>query len=85
MANDDAVSTSSVSVGQLRSFIERYERLEAEGKEINEQKKEVMAEAKGSGFDVKVLKKIIALRKKDPADVSEEDAIFELYKSVLGL
>ena len=74
-----------VAAGELRAFVERYERLEAEKKDIAEQQKEVMAEAKGRGYDVKVLRKIVALRKREPADVSEEEAVLEIYKEALGM
>ena len=69
----------------MRAFVERYERLEAEKKDIVEQQKEVMAEAKGRGYDVKVLCKIMALRKREPAEISEEEAVLEIYKEALGM
>ena len=74
-----------VTAGELRAFVERFERLEAEKKDIADQQKEVMAEAKGRGYDTKVLRKIVALRKKDPAEISEEEAVMELYKEALGM
>jgi uncharacterized protein (UPF0335 family) len=74
-----------VTAGELRQFVERYERLEAERKDLGEQMKDVMAEARARGYDVKVLKKLIALRKRDSAEISEEEAILELYKSALGM
>ncbi|KFI31846.1 hypothetical protein CG51_05145 [Haematobacter missouriensis] len=79
---DDAYN---VTAEELRQFIERYEQLEAEKKDIAEQQKEVMAEAKGRGYDTKVLRKIVALRKRDKDDVAEEEAILEVYKSALGM
>lgn len=69
---------------QLKSIIERVERLEQEKAEIAEQIKEVFAEAKGNGFDVKVLRKIIRIRKQDRAKRMEEEAILDLYLSALG-
>ncbi|NDV00916.1 DUF2312 domain-containing protein [Pseudoroseicyclus tamaricis] len=74
-----------VAGAELRAFVERYERLEAEKKDIAEGQKEVMAEAKGRGYDVKVLRKIIALRKRDSDDIAEEEAVLELYKAALGM
>ena len=71
--------------GQLRSVIERIERLEQEKSEIAEQIKEVFAEAKGNGFDVKILRKVIRIRKQDAAKRQEEDAILDLYLSALGV
>lgn len=83
---DDAPSeTYRVTAAELRAFIERFERLEAEKKDIADQQKEVMAEAKGRGYDVRVLRKLVALRKKDPQEVSEEEAVLELYKEALGM
>lgn len=70
---------------ELRQFVERYERLEQEKKDIADAQKEVMAEAKGRGYDTKVLRKIIAIRKRDPQDLSEEEAVLELYKEALGM
>ncbi|AVO39559.1 DUF2312 domain-containing protein [Pukyongiella litopenaei] len=78
-------ATYSVTAGELRSFIERVERLEAEKKDIAEQQKEVMAEAKARGYDTKVMRKIIALRKRDANDIAEEEAVLELYKEALGM
>ena len=74
-----------IAAAELRQFVERYERLEAEKKDIADQAKEVLAEAKGRGYDVKVLKKLIALRKRDSAEVDEEETILALYKSALGM
>ena len=74
-----------VTAGELRAFVERYERLEAEKADIAEQQKEVMAEAKGRGYDVKVLRRLIALRKRDPDDLAEEQAVLDLYKDALGM
>ena len=70
--------------GQLKSIIERIERLEVEKGEIAEQIKEVFAEAKGNGFDVKILRKVVRLRKQDRAKRQEEDAILDLYLAALG-
>jgi len=69
---------------QIKSIIERVERLELEKAEVAEQIKEVFAEAKGNGFDVKVLRKVVRLRKQDRAKRMEEEAILELYLSALG-
>ena len=70
--------------GQLKSIIERIERLEQEKTEISEQIKEVFAEAKGNGFDVKVLRKVVRIRKQDRAKRLEEEAILDLYLSAIG-
>lgn len=82
MQDDQAYS---VAADELRQFIEQYEQLEAEKKDITEQQKEVMAEAKARGYDTKVMKKIVALRKRDRDDIAEEEAILEMYKSALNM
>jgi len=75
----------NVTADELRQFIERFEHLEAEKKDIADQQKEVMAEAKGRGYDTKVLRKIIALRKRKPDEIAEEEAVMDLYKAALGM
>ena len=77
--------TYSVAADELRQFIEQFEQLEAEKKDIAEQQKEIMSEAKARGYDTKVMKKIIALRKRDRDDIAEEEAILEMYKTALGM
>ena len=74
-----------VAADELRQFIERFEQLEAEKKDIAERQKEVMAEAKARGYDTKVMRKVIALRKREPDDIAEEEAVFEMYKEALGM
>jgi uncharacterized protein (UPF0335 family) len=78
-------ATYGIAAGELKSFVERIERLDAEKKDIADQQKEVMAEAKGRGYDVKVLRKIIAIRKRDANDLAEEEAVMEMYKAALGM
>jgi len=75
----------SVTADELRQFIERLEHLESEKKDVTEQQKEVMAEAKGRGYDTRVLRKVIALRKRKPDEIAEEEAIIEMYKTALGM
>lgn len=75
----------NITADELRQFIERFERLEVEKKEIAEQQKELMAEAKGRGFDTKIMRRVIALRKRRPDDIAEEEAVLELYKAALGM
>ncbi len=74
-----------VTADELRQFVERYERLEAEKRDIADQQKEVMAEAKGRGYDTKVLRKVIALRKREPDDIAEEEAVLDMYRQALGM
>ncbi|WP_435310862.1 DUF2312 domain-containing protein [Primorskyibacter sedentarius] len=78
-------TTYRVTADELRQFIERIERLDAEKKDIAEQQKEVMAEAKGRGYDTKVIRKVVALRKREPDDIAEEEAVLEMYKQALGM
>lgn len=85
ITEDEKVENYRVTAGELRQFVERYERLDEEKKAIAEQQKEVMAEAKGRGYDTKVLSKIIALRKRDENDIAEEKAVLDLYKEALGM
>jgi uncharacterized protein (UPF0335 family) len=75
----------SITAEQLRAIVERYESLEEEKKAIAEHQKEVLAEAKGNGYDTGVLKRIIAERKKDPDQVAEEELILDLYRQALEM
>ncbi len=68
---------------RIRSFIERIEQIEEELKALNEGKKEVFAEAKGEGFDVKVLKEILKLRKQDKDERDEQDSLLDLYMQAM--
>ncbi len=76
---------TSFAQGQLRSLIERVERLEEEKKAIAADIKEVYGEAKANGFDTKIMRKVVSLRKKDSAERQEEEAILDLYLSALGM
>ncbi|MBO9467029.1 hypothetical protein TRP8649_03672 [Pelagimonas phthalicica] len=82
---DSGSDSYGVAAGELKQFIERIERLEEEKKEVAEQIKEVMAEAKGRGYDTKVIRKVVALRKRDADDIAEEEAVLEMYKAALGM
>lgn len=73
-----------VSGDQLRSFIERVEKLEIEKKQLGEAIKEVYSEAKGAGYDVKIMRKIVKERKYDPDDLQEEAEILRLYKEAIS-
>lgn len=87
---DDAASTFSADAmtaaaqGRLKSFIERIERLEEDKAAIAADLKEVFAEAKGEGFDTKIIRKVVRLRKQDKAKMQEEEAILDLYLSAIG-
>ena len=82
MSNDH---TPEVAADELRQFIEQYEQAEAEKKAIAERQKEIMAEAKARGYDTKVMRKVIALRRRDRDDVAEEESILDMYKAALGM
>jgi len=82
---NDTNDAYNVTADELRQFIERAEQLASEKKDIAEQEKELFAEAKGRGYSTKVMKKIIALRKRSPDDIAEENATLELYASALGM
>ncbi len=71
--------TVGIASDRIRSFVERIEQIEAELKELTETKKEVFSEAKGEGFDVKVLKEIIKLRKQDQDERDEHDTLLDVY------
>ena len=76
---------TGVSGERLRAFIERIERLEEEKKALSDDIREVYSEAKGTGFDIKVLRQIIRLRKMDASDRNEMEEVLDVYKRVLGM
>ena len=73
------MSDVTISGGRIRSFVERIENLDSELQELNEQKKEVFSEAKAEGFDVKILREIIKLRKQDKEERDEHESLLDLY------
>jgi len=81
----DTNNSYTVTAEELRQLIERYERLDAEKKDIADGQKEVMAEAKGRGYDTKVMRKLINIRKRNRDDIAEEEAVLEMYMSALGM
>ena len=74
-----------VAVERLKSFIERIERLEEEKRVLSGDIKEVYAEAKGTGFEPKIMRQIIKIRRKDKEEVDEEESLLDLYKRALGM
>ena len=80
-----AADVGGIAVERLKSFIARIERLEEEKRALAEDIKEVYAEAKGSGFDVKTMRQIIKIRKQDQADLDEQEALLDTYKRALGM
>jgi uncharacterized protein (UPF0335 family) len=75
----------NISVDQLKSIIERIERLNEEAERIDADKKEIYSEATGNGFNAKIIRKIVAMRKKSPDELSEEEMILETYLNALGM
>jgi uncharacterized protein (UPF0335 family) len=78
-------SAASFAVDQLRSIVERIERLEEEKAALAEDIKEVYAEAKGNGFDTKILRTVVRLRKQDSSERAEQEALLDLYLNALGM
>ena len=81
----DGSSTGGIAAAKLKSFVERIERLETEKAELGADVREVYAEAKGNGFDTKIIRQIIKLRKMEPADRNEQDELLDLYRKALEL
>lgn len=79
------MTETSVAQDQLKAFIERIERLEEEKAAVSSDIKDIYAEAKGTGFDTKILRQIIKIRKQDANERVEQEAILELYMSALGM
>ena len=79
------LTPDAVTAAELRQFVERIEQLEAEKADISEQIKEVYAECKGRGYDAGIIRKVVALRKRKPDEIAEEQAVLELYKQALGM
>jgi len=78
-------SMDNAAAEQLRSLVERIERLEEEKSNIASDIKDVYSEAKSMGYDTKILRKVIALRKKEPHELEEEEQILELYRAAIGM
>jgi uncharacterized protein (UPF0335 family) len=82
---DADTEAGGIAADRLRSIVERIERLEEERKALANDIKDIYAEAKSAGFDVKVLRQIISLRKKEPAEVEEQETLLDLYRRALGM
>lgn len=82
---DNSGGSYRVAADELRQFVERFENLEIEKQNIADQQKEVMAEAKSRGYDTKIMRKLVVLRKRDLQDLAEEEAILGMYRSALGM
>lgn len=81
--NDPAVG--GIAADRLRSIIERVERLEEERKALSGDIKDIFTEAKSAGFDVKIIRQIIRIRKQEPADVEEQETLLDIYRRALGM
>ena len=79
------MSTNSIEAGHLMAFIERIERLEEDRKTVSDEIKDVYAEAKGTGYDIKIMRKIVSIRKQDQDKRREEEEVLELYLQALGM
>lgn len=84
-SGDETAQWGNISAERLRSLIKRIERLDEERKALGSDIKDIYAEAKSAGFDVKVIRRLIAIRKRDPADVEEQDALLDTYKHAIGM
>lgn len=82
---DNSGGSYRVAADELRQFVERFENLEIEKRNIADQQKEVMAEAKSRGYDTKIMRKLVVLRKRDLHDLAEEEAILSMYRAALGM
>jgi uncharacterized protein (UPF0335 family) len=82
---DDAAQWGNISAERLRSLIERIERLEEEKKALSSDIKDIFAEAKSAGFDVKVMRQLIRLRKQEPAEIEEQETLLDVYRRALGM
>lgn len=74
-----------IAADRLRSIVERVERLDEEKKALSSDIKDIMAEAKSAGFDVKVIRQVIRIRKQEPAEVEEQETLMDLYRRALGM
>ncbi len=78
-------TTGGIAADRLRSIVERIERLEEERKALAGDIKDIYAEAKSAGFDVKVLRQLIRIRKEEPAEVEEQESLLDVYRRALGM
>lgn len=81
----DNSGPAGFAAGELKAFVERIERLEEEKQALQDDIKDIYAEAKGTGFDVKILRQVVRIRKQDKADREEQEALLDLYLQALGM
>jgi uncharacterized protein (UPF0335 family) len=84
VSDQNDYSSDEINANQLKALIERIERVEEEMSALKEDRKEIYAEAKGNGFDTKIVRKIIAIRKMDPDRRIEEETLIDLYSAAIG-
>ncbi|MBA5724754.1 MULTISPECIES: DUF2312 domain-containing protein [Bombella] len=84
-SGDEGAVTGGIAVDRLRSIIDRVERLEEERKALGSDIRDVFQEAKSAGFDVKVVKQLLKLRKQEPAEVEEQETLLDIYRRALGM
>ncbi|PPQ31729.1 DUF2312 domain-containing protein [Rhodopila globiformis] len=83
--SDAETGAGGIAVDRLRSLVERIERLEEERKALGSDIKDIYAEAKSAGFDVVVIRQLIKIRKREPAEVEEEETLLDIYRRALGM
>ncbi|MBO1325283.1 DUF2312 domain-containing protein [Acetobacter sp. TBRC 12305] len=83
--NDPDRSVAGISADRLRSIVERVERLEEERKNLSSDIKDIFSEAKSAGFDVKIIRQLIRIRKQDPSEVEEQETLLDVYRRALGM
>ena len=81
----NSAAVGGIAADRLRSIVERVERLESERKALSGDIKDIFTEAKSAGFDVKVIRQIIRIRKQEPADVEEQETLLDIYRRALGM
>ena len=83
--SEEEIKTGGVAVDRLRSLVERIEHLETERKALSSDIKDIYVDAKSAGFDPKVLRQLIALRKQEAAEVEEQETVLDIYRRALGM
>lgn len=83
--SNETHNTGGIAAERLLSIIERVERLEEERKALSEDIRDIFTEAKSAGFDVKIVKQLIKLRKQEPAEVEEQETLLDIYRKALGM
>ena len=85
VAEEDETKVGGIAADRLRSIIERIERLEEERKALASDIKDIFSEAKSAGFDIKVIRQLIRIRKQEPAEVEEQESLLDVYRRALGM